>query len=367
MSFKAHILFDGKFDGEEQTLVSDYDVVFKRPGQVAIQMTGPDMEMRYYTDATSTTRYLPDIKQYVQIDEVVEPGVAIRNATLKVLTPGVMILSEILMADPFSALINAADDQRVEFIGNEQVNGIDANHIRFEYTDYLCEVWIEDSDEPKLLRIRPDMSIMANDLLKRNNTMKSVEIDVNVTITEQESGGQVDARLAFNPPADAEKVDQFYRPAPEPEAHSLLGKIAPAFTLDLLGGGTLDIASKIGKEIVILDFWATWCGPCRVAMPILSKVSNEFSDEGVRLYAVNLEEEGAEINKFLNKMNLEVTVAMDTDSSIASLYKVSGIPQTVIIGIDGTVQVVHVGVGPNLEKELRSELSALAKGETLAD
>ena len=153
---------------------------------------------------------------------------------------------------------------------------------------------------------------------------------------------------------------------PRAPAFQLLGKPAPQFSLDLLDGGTFDLAKTKGNEIVILDFWATWCGPCRYAMPILEKISEKFHDQGVRLYAVNLREDSRDIHRYLKSERLDLTVLLDTQGSVAGQYKADAIPQTVIIGKDGTVQVVHVGISLDLEAEITNELTALAKGEKLA-
>ena len=71
----------------------------------------------------------------------------------------------------------------------------------------------------------------------------------------------------------------------------MIGKPAPEFTLPLLDGGIFELAAHRGKEIVLLDFWATWCGPCRAAMPVLVDVAKEYADKGVRYYAIDLREE----------------------------------------------------------------------------
>ena len=148
--------------------------------------------------------------------------------------------------------------------------------------------------------------------------------------------------------------------------HPLLAKAAPAIKLDLLGGGTLDLAALKDKNVVILDFWATWCDPCRKAMPIIDKVAREYKDKGVLLYAVNIQETREDIQRFVDDSGLHLAIALDKEGSVARAYQANSIPQTVIVGKDGTVQVVHVGLSPNLEDELKKELDALVAGKDLA-
>ena len=118
---------------------------------------------------------------------------------------------------------------------------------------------------------------------------------------------------------------------------------------------------------VLVDFWATWCGPCRKAMPILEKIAEKYKGNGVRLYAVNLEEEEKQIKLFLDGQKLDVTVVLDGNGAVSRKYFVTGIPSTVIIAMDGSVQAVHEGLTPNLETVLMRELDALVKGEFLVN
>ncbi len=143
----------------------------------------------------------------------------------------------------------------------------------------------------------------------------------------------------------------------------LVGKPAPDFTLNLLDGKKFHLTDAKGK-VVILDFWATWCGPCLQAMPQVERVAHEFEDQGVQLVAVNLQEEPKAISSMLERHKLKVTVALDSNGAIAEKYAATAIPQTVIINREGTVSYLFVGGGPHLEEQLRNSLrSVLGKGE----
>ncbi len=121
----------------------------------------------------------------------------------------------------------------------------------------------------------------------------------------------------------------------------------------------MNLADHKGKDIVILDFWATWCGPCVAALPQVAEVAAAYRARGVVFYAVNQREEAATVTQFLTDKQLNIPVAMDVKSEAAQAYRVSGIPQTVIIGRTGNVEVVHVGAGANLKEQLASELDQI--------
>ena len=141
----------------------------------------------------------------------------------------------------------------------------------------------------------------------------------------------------------------------------LVGKPAPDFTLDLLDGKKFHLAENQG-HIVILDFWATWCGPCIQAMPQVERVAKEFGDRGVRLIAVNLQESPKDIKAMLERHKLGVDVALDRDGVVADKYAATAIPQTVIIDKAGGVARLFVGGGPDFEDRLREALKATLGG-----
>jgi thiol-disulfide isomerase/thioredoxin len=142
----------------------------------------------------------------------------------------------------------------------------------------------------------------------------------------------------------------------------LVGKPAPDFELDLLDGKKFHLADSKGK-VVILDFWATWCGPCIQAMPQVDKVAHQLESEGVQLVAVNLQETPDEIKAMLERQKWKMTVALDRDGTVANHYKAVAIPQTVVVNRDGTVARLFVGGGPHFEDQLRDAVKAVLAGE----
>ena len=149
-------------------------------------------------------------------------------------------------------------------------------------------------------------------------------------------------------------------------SHPLLGQRAPTFYGPDARRKFVRLAQYLDKNVIILDFWATWCGPCVRALPIIADVAASYKDQGVEFFAVNLGDEPAAVQAFLEEHKLSVPVVLDRDGQIGELYKAEAIPQTVIIGKDGVVQVVHVGFSANLQAELSHELDALVAGKKLA-
>jgi thiol-disulfide isomerase/thioredoxin len=138
----------------------------------------------------------------------------------------------------------------------------------------------------------------------------------------------------------------------------LVGQAAFPFKLDLLEGGAFDLAKHKG-QVVVLDFWATWCGPCLQAMPTTDAVVREFADRKVKLVAVNLEERPDQVKATLARHKLNVTVALDTDGAISQRYSVTAIPQTVVINRDGKIARLFVGGGQRTADALRKALQEL--------
>ena len=143
----------------------------------------------------------------------------------------------------------------------------------------------------------------------------------------------------------------------------LVGQPAPDVELNLLDGGKFRLADHKGR-VVVLDFWATWCGPCLQTMPLVDGVVREFAGQGVELIAINLEEQPKQITSMLERHKLTMSVALDHDGVAAARYHVTAIPQTVVIDREGRVARLYVGGGPKLADPLRDVLHELSEAET---
>jgi thiol-disulfide isomerase/thioredoxin len=134
-------------------------------------------------------------------------------------------------------------------------------------------------------------------------------------------------------------------------AQGLVGKAAPNFTLKQLGGKDVTLKDLKG-QVVVLDFWATWCGPCVKGLPHVDAIYKDKKDKGMKAFAVNMQEDPAEVQKFIAEKKLSLPVLLETKGDVAAKYKVEAIPETVVIGKDGTVKKVFVGIGPDTEQQL---------------
>ena len=138
----------------------------------------------------------------------------------------------------------------------------------------------------------------------------------------------------------------------------LVGQPAFAFKLDMLDGAKFDLAEHKG-HVVVLDFWATWCGPCMESMPMVDEVVRSFAGQQVELVTVNLEEQADRIKSTLGRQKWKVAVALDRDGVAAAKYAVTAIPQTVVVDREGKIVRLFIGGGKNAAEALRTALQEL--------
>ncbi len=136
---------------------------------------------------------------------------------------------------------------------------------------------------------------------------------------------------------------------------------APAFTLPARGGGDIALADLKGK-VVMLNFWATWCGPCRQEMPLLETIHKKYKPLGFTMIGVNVEPDSAAAETWLGKQPpVSFPILFDRDSTVSKLYKVNGMPNSVIIDRKGNVRVLHRGYKPGDENQYLDHIRALVR------
>jgi thiol-disulfide isomerase/thioredoxin len=122
----------------------------------------------------------------------------------------------------------------------------------------------------------------------------------------------------------------------------LVDSPAPDFELNRLDGSPVSLSSLRGRTL-ILNFWATWCGPCRLEMPLLQQVQQQYGEQVVVL-TVNHDEPPEVVQGFVDELNLDLNVLLDPQARVAGLYKVRGFPSTVFIDPEGVIRYVHIGL-----------------------
>ena len=149
------------------------------------------------------------------------------------------------------------------------------------------------------------------------------------------------------------------RPNDTPQMR-MIGQGAPEFDLMKIDGTPFKLKENRGK-ILIVDFWATWCGPCIRSIPSLIEISKEYKEAGVELVLVNCEEPETRVRPFLERLKSIPTVVLDTDGTVSKQYNVAAIPQTVLIDRDGGIVEVLVGASDENEDLLRKKIETLIK------
>jgi thiol-disulfide isomerase/thioredoxin len=138
---------------------------------------------------------------------------------------------------------------------------------------------------------------------------------------------------------------------------SWVGRIAPQFELKTLRGDSFKLSENVGRRVIVLNFFATWCGPCQVEMPELVRYSDKHKSDPFVLIGVDADEKPGAVTDFLEKYGVHYAVAIDS-GPVERAYGVVAYPTTVLIGADGRIQLYHTGALANADVALDAFLSS---------
>jgi len=135
---------------------------------------------------------------------------------------------------------------------------------------------------------------------------------------------------------------------------------APDFTLPSLDGPNLRLQEQRGR-VVMINFWASWCGPCRVEMPHLARLYEKYRGSGFTVLAVNIDESPQKAASLASQLGMRFPVLLDTDKKVSRLYDLSTMPSTVLVDRDGRVRYVHRGYRDGYEETYDRQIRELLR------
>lgn len=339
----------------------------QRPSRLALVGEEGPMGMTVVSDGKQLTQYIPAFERYVQDD-------APENLDDLFNGDAVMVL---MMLGPAGGFIPTGGDgycdrmmsgvTDVDEAGDEMVDSIPCERFDFKQEAFDWSLWIRKGEQPVPVKMSVDISEQAAEMgaLPEGATLLSTVEMKDWNLSPQ----WTEEDFRFVPPAGAKLAESLMEGIGAGGAqavHPLIGEPAPLFETSDRNEEKVTLEAVMKDQVVVLDFWATWCGPCVDALPKVAAVTEKYEAKGVRFFAVNVGEGPESVEAFLKEQSLDIPVLFDEDSEISVAYSASAIPQTVIIGKTGIVEVVHVGSSPQLEKKLKEELDQLLEGKSLA-
>ena len=148
----------------------------------------------------------------------------------------------------------------------------------------------------------------------------------------------------------------------------MLGQKAPEATVFTADGEAQTLAGRgDGAKVHLIEFWATWCGPCRYSMPMVRDLAEEFKDRGLMVSAVNEGESPQVVLEYLKGKSLESGLVLDPDGSAGMAFQVATIPLILLVNDEGIIQASYVGYSNSLYREIHADIETLLAGGNLVE
>jgi peroxiredoxin len=317
-------------DGEKRQELADFSGLYDSHGLFRSEVKG---DTQVGNTGSKVYVFLPSRNQYQQTDA---PSGAVNLDTIgddaaDLLRKQNLSLALALSADAGREVSQGATS--VTVAPDVQIDGAAFPALLID--EQSMDVTLAVDPQTHLVR-RETADLTKSAKLAGARSVKSALLTIDFTNTLSAAG---DAKLfAWTPPAGAQELKE------QGDTSALVGKPAPAFALEDLNGKKVSSRDLKGS-VYVLDFWATWCGPCVASLPKLDELYKSLKDSGLKVFALDQSEEKATVAKFIAEKKMTLTALLDSDSKVGQAYGVEGIPTTVVVGKDGRVRKVFVGSG----------------------
>jgi thiol-disulfide isomerase/thioredoxin len=343
-------------DGRNLDINTTFDVSMQRPNQLSIVQTSGAPALDEKCDGRDNVVFSPAQKKYLLHPAGATAQIVFRDPDFRGVF-GLLRTSclDVLLAETpqlWGAFSLGRGGGELSYAGEAMLDGTAVDRVSITGPRWTQLVSVEKGLQPWVRQVSfQDESMAVEPAAKVVAFM--AETRVNRPLANPDLRQD---RFKFVPPEGSQKVENLSGGEP---VSPLVGKAALDFTGNQLSGKPVTLSKFKNKKIVMLDFWATWCPPCRRAMPLVLQVADKYRRKGLVFFSINEKEPEAKVEQFMKKNNLSMSVVLDPDGAIGNLYKVEGIPTTVIIDRQGVVRVVHTGYNVRLAEELSREIDSL--------
>ncbi len=323
----------------------DYELAEGPGGKYLARVKSGDNESLAVSDGSTTWKALPKQKRWMKLEAAgvsddEEAGEESEQPHDLHTTVGNMLIHRYVAFARYAGAAELGKEENVK-VGGVKIR---CQIVRVQVGATFHELWVDEQRGFVLQHRQTSRQQFTNGTGQLQLTTKIKQLDINT---------QVDDHLfSFTPERSWSQAEMLALPGEEQTV--LTGQKAADFALKSTDGEQVELASLRGK-VVVLDFWATWCGPCRRELPIVDKLRAEFGSD-VQFLGINDEDNGT-VKGFLKKNGYGLTVLMDSKHTVNRTYGVRSIPTLLVIDRDGVIRQHFVG--GREEKELHEAIAAV--------
>ena len=351
---QAEMVVEISIQDMENKITIPFDLTVKKPGMMRVESDNPLLGVSLVSDGKNIWNYKKGANEYTKKDAPELQALAKDEGGPLGMMKSPILLSTIVSGDPLAEIEEDVTSKRL--VGTETVDGAECDVIEMTQTDSTARIWV---DRKRKLIVKLVLEVGGGEkgaggpaTLKITETHKEIVLDDKVP----------DGEFTFSPPEGAKLVETFTRKKrsrKKRERADLTGKPAPELVLTDLNGKKHSLGNLKGK-VVLIDFWASWCPPCRRELPHIQRIHEELGPKGVVVLSVNAEEDDAKLKEFLKEQKVTFPVLRDTERKASAAFSVTAIPRVLIIGKDGTVAADFTGM--KSEEELKEALAKACAG-----